>query len=70
MKRHADPLELLALRPAQVEALTGLSHGKVNELINTSIERGGLPCRAIGGCKVILVDDLQAWLRSHPVINA
>ncbi len=69
MKRPSEPLRPLALRPAQVEEMTGLSHGKVSELINTSIERGGLPCREISGCKVILFDDLRQWLCEQPLVN-
>lgn len=70
MRRHVEALEPLALRPAQIEELTGLSHGKVNELINTSAQRGGIPCREIGGCKVVLLDDLRDWLLHQPISNA
>lgn len=40
----------------------GLSKRRIYELMDTSIEAGGIPCMRIGRSKRVLKSDLLVWL--------
>ena len=56
-------METLSVRPAQAAAMSGLSRSLLYEAMAT----GELPSIRVRAARLILVDDLRAWLESHRI---
>jgi excisionase family DNA binding protein len=61
-RAHVRPVPLVAMSPAKAAASTGLRP----ERISDAISGGWLPAHRVGTKTLILVSDLEAWIKTHP----